>query len=127
VPGTENGGIPGSLRTALAVGGNVFTTADAYGVDGGVAPAYVKIPGFNIGMNGFEFALPTQSTGTANNRGVAYGDVQVWVGQHIDPTIPENLAAFITPERQSGESGSGRGVIWTADVFVSGQRSIVRE
>ncbi len=58
-------------------------------------PVYVEVPDFQISMNGWEFALPgiAASLGPTHPT-VDYADVQIWVGQYIDPTV--NYSKFVT-------------------------------
>ncbi len=87
--GTENGDIIGKLFT------NVFdvTGHESFAVyfDAHVMPDYgsaaISIPAWDIGINGFEFGVPTTGAGITNNAGVRLAEVMVWVGQCIDPNV----------------------------------------
>lgn len=54
----------------------------------------INIPTFNVALNGFSIALPGMSW--ANAPAVDYGDVQVWFGTYIDPTVSANFAKFVS-------------------------------
>jgi len=61
-----------------------------------------SVPGFSIGLSGTEIGLPCQAVHAATDiaghgrPAIKYADVQIWVGQYIDPTNADNLAKFIS-------------------------------
>jgi hypothetical protein len=55
----------------------------------------VDLPAFPTAINGHEFVIPGQSTGS-DAPIIDYADVQIWVDQYIDPTNADNLAKFRT-------------------------------
>jgi hypothetical protein len=63
------------------------------------------VPGFSIGLNGTEISIPAQAAHAASgvtgnsDTAIKYADVQIYVGQFIDPTNADNLAKFISGGR----------------------------
>jgi hypothetical protein len=58
--------------------------------------AWCVIPGFEFAMNGLEIGIPYQRASTSKNTQLLdMADVQIWVGQYIDPTDPTNFEKFI--------------------------------
>ena len=56
----------------------------------------VTIPAFEFDLNGFEIGIPSQlASPFKNTQLLDMADVQIWVGQYIDPTNPANFEKFI--------------------------------
>jgi hypothetical protein len=65
------------------------------GRNGGLA--HGKIPPFDLDLNGTEIAIPSQIASTNKNTQLLdMADVQIWVGQYIDPTDPANFEKFVS-------------------------------
>lgn len=56
----------------------------------------VTIPGWSMSFSGEEVAIPAQSADAATINKVDFGDVQVWVGQYIDPQVASNFSKFVS-------------------------------
>jgi len=95
-------GAPNSEDSVYAHG--PFSLTRNVSTPDGPVPATLTgiVPGFSIGINGTEVGIPAQAahaaSGVTGNTDVAirYADVQIWVGQFIDPTNADNLAKFIS-------------------------------
>jgi hypothetical protein len=94
-------GAPNSEGSVYA-DGPFSLTRPVTGADGDVTIAGI-VPGFSIGLNGTEIGIPAQAAHAASgvvgnsDTAIRYADVQIWVGQYIDPTT--NIDKFISGAR----------------------------
>lgn len=90
IPPANNGGDWGGPNYAYYATRSGVTPGDpANGYD-------VTIPGWSMNVLGFDVGLPVQSEDVASQPKLDYGDVQVWFGTYIDPTIAANYAKVVT-------------------------------
>lgn len=72
------------------IGGGPFTWAS------GIASGSGFVPSFEFDLNGFEIGIPYQRASTSKNTQLLdMADVQIWIGQYIDPTNSANFEKFI--------------------------------
>lgn len=55
----------------------------------------ITIPGSNLSVNSFEFGVPVQTADVAAQPALQMADFQMWFGQYIDWTDPDNFSKVV--------------------------------
>lgn len=71
-----------------STGSDFFSRGPYEWVGGAGGSASGKIPAFDVDLSGMEIGIPSQVASTNKNTHLLdMADVQIWVGQYIDPTV----------------------------------------
>jgi hypothetical protein len=103
-------GYPGQTTANLFSGARIRSVFDDSIITGlrfepqppveGEATLPQSVPGFDIGINGLEFGMPSQSIGAAagENKKIQLADVRIWVGKSLNLSTTSNRRLFINAD-----------------------------